>query len=195
MKSKSEILHALAQTGEDHILLARALDKLEMCRARSYQTNTKFLDIRERALVEQAVRLAGAAHETVFAGGYADAERVTAIFYPTYLTAEQAADETHAPFTMLRVHKSPADSLTHRDYLGALMGLGLRRDCIGDILVQPDGADILVLREVAGCVLLGFDRAGRKRLEVVQAPIAALRAPAEGGEESEGSVADRKSVV
>ena len=65
---REKILRALAQDGDDRLLLAGALDKLETCRTRNYLTATRFLDMRERALVQQAVRMAGAAQECAFLG-------------------------------------------------------------------------------------------------------------------------------
>ena len=37
----------------------------------------------------------------------------------------------------------------HKDYLGALMKLGLKREKVGDIVVAEDGADIIVVSEFA----------------------------------------------
>lgn len=189
MKDKQEIVRALAQSEDDRILLAQALDKLETCRARSYQTHTKFLDMRERSLVLEAARLAGGADALTFAGGYEEAERACAVFFPEYLTVEDAVSEENAPICALRAQKSPADALTHRDYLGALMGLGLTRTSVGDILVHEGGADILVLREVREFVLLAFGKAGRKRLSLTEIPLSALCASQEDAVEREGSVA------
>lgn len=77
---REKILRALAQDGDDRLLLAGVLDKLETCRTRNYLTATRFLDMRERALVQQAVRMADAAQECAFWGGYADAERTCGVF-------------------------------------------------------------------------------------------------------------------
>lgn len=197
MKTKEEILCALAKTDEDHILLAQALDKLNICHTRAYETHTRFLDLRERSLVTEAVRLADGSGETVISGGYADAERACAVFYPDYLTAEDALSRENCPFTVLRATKHPADVLSHRDYLGALMGLQVKRECIGDILVHDTGADLIVLRDVADFLLLNFDRAGRKRVTLTVIGCEKLRVPEEAGEEKEGSVASLRldSVV
>ncbi|NCB28695.1 MAG: RNA-binding protein [Clostridia bacterium] len=192
MKSKEEILRALARSDDDRMLLANALDKLATCHERAYLTSTRFLDLRERSLVAQAVRLAGGEGQMVFAGGYTDAERACAVFYPDYLTAEDAQNEDNTPIALLRVHKHAADTLTHRDYLGSLMGLGLRRDSVGDILVSEQGADILVLREVAEFVRLHFAQAGRKRLSLEALPLSDLHSVQEEGEAREGSVASAR---
>lgn len=189
MKEKHEILRALARTDEDKLLLAGALDKLETCRARGYQTATRFLDLRERALVAEAVRLAGASPECVMWGGYEEAERVCALFYPDYLTAEDAVGEGNAPIALLRAYKHEADSLTHRNYLGALMGLGIERTVTGDILVHDGGAEILVREDMAEFILLNFAKAGRKRLRLERVPLDTLVIPAIEESEGEGSVA------
>lgn len=70
--------------------------------------------------------------------------------------------------------------LTHRDYLGSLLALGLDREVTGDILVRgPDaktggGADIIVETGVAEFIELNYSKAGRTNLTVEILPIGAL---------------------
>lgn len=187
MKTRDEILRALAAGEDDRLMLSRVLDKLALCRSRAYLTTTRFLDPRERALAEEALRLSGALSESIFYGGYEDAERVIAVFYPEYLTPELAMED--APIALLRAEKSPADTLTHRDYLGSLMGLQIERAMVGDILVHEAGADLFVLREVADFLLLNWSRAGRRRITVTEVPFTDLRRAAAAETEGEGSVA------
>ena len=61
---------------------------------------------------------AGATGHALFWGGYEDAERGIYLFYPDYMDEESA--RLSAPLALLRAHKSRSDTLTHRDYLGAL---------------------------------------------------------------------------
>lgn len=68
-------------------------------------------------------------------------------------------------------------ALSHSDYLGALMGLGLKRTVIGDILVREDGADIIVLTDIADFLMNTFASAGRSHLSLERLPIEALRLP------------------
>lgn len=189
MKTREEIFRALAHDEDERLLLAQLWDRLETCRERCYLTATRFLDLHERALAEDAVRLLGASNECVFYGGYEDAERVCAIFFPDYLTAEDAVSTENSPICLLRAAKSPADTLAHRDYLGALMGLQIERAMIGDILVHETGADIFVMREMADFVRLHFDRAGRRRITLAEAPVESLRRAAAEEIEGDGSVA------
>ena len=144
MKSRNDILNALGGTGEERLLLAGLLDKEQTCETRGYLTHTKFLSMNERALCTEAVRLCGATGHALFWGGYEDAERGIYLFYPDYLDAESAKQA--APLALLRAHKRKEDTLTHRDYLGALMGLQIDRAVVGDILVHEEGADILMVK-------------------------------------------------
>ena len=91
MKSKNEILAALARWNDARLLLAGLLDKEQTCMSRGYLTHTKFLDLNERAKCTDAVRLAGATGHALFWGGYEEAER------GIYLSQARAAGERGRP--------------------------------------------------------------------------------------------------
>ncbi len=101
---------------------------------------TKFLDL-------EAQRILGETYlPCVRYGGYDGAERVVAAF------GEDA--ENTAAFPIVCVKAEPkgekwADDLTHRDFLGALMGLGITRELIGDIIVSGKTGYILCLDSAA----------------------------------------------
>ncbi len=185
MKTRTEILCALAQDEDDRLLLARLLDRLDA--SENYPTATRFLSPRERTLAEDAVRLAGAASRCAFFGGWEDAERTVALLFPDWMDAADAA--AAAPIALLRAEKSPADTLSHRDYLGSLMGLQIERAMVGDILVHDAGADLFVLREAAEFLLLHFDRVGRRRITLSEIPLSELRRAETAETSGEGSVA------
>ena len=187
MKTKQEIIAALAKNGDDRLLLAGLLDKEQACRTRNYLTHTRFLSLSERALCADAVRLAGASGHALFWGGYEDAERGVWLFYPDYMDGDAARQA--APIALLRAHKHKEDTLTHRDYLGALMGLQIDRSVVGDILVHEEGADILVLEDMADFILLHFGQAGRKQISLTREPLDSIRAAASEETEGTGSVA------
>ena len=98
-------------------------------------------------------------------GGYADAERRMLVCIPADLPlSDEEAVEGLAQ--VLRVTK-PAISrdLTHRDYLGSLLGLGIERRLTGDILVREDGADIFIVPEIADFLLREYHQAGRTEVK------------------------------
>ena len=187
MKQKQDIIRLLAQNEEDKILIASVLDKLNTCLSKNYMTNTRFLDLRQRALAEKAINEADGKYNCVFWGGYQDAERTCAIFFPDYMTKEEAVQ--NSPIVLLRAVKNSQDNLTHRDYLGSIMGMQLNRDRIGDILVSSNGAEILVMQEVAEFIQLNLVQAGRKQISVSQKILDELVIPKENQTEGSGSVA------
>ncbi|MBQ4596166.1 MAG: RNA-binding protein, partial [Firmicutes bacterium] len=101
-----------------------------------------------------------------------DAERTVAVFLPDY------AEVSDCPLCVIRI-KTPAGGrkLTHRDYLGSLTGLGLKREMTGDILTVENGADIIVLEEVKDFILLNYSKAGRTNLTPEAVPLTELCIP------------------
>lgn len=152
---------------EDKLLLANINDKAEQCYNKSYATASYFLDLRQASLVRNECKHIKNV-QTWFYGGYDEAERVIAVFLPDYLYCD-ALDELKeavfggedSPLTLIHAEKDNFHTLTHRDYLGALMGLGIKREMIGDILVNDRGADIIVLSKIAPFIIENLISAGR----------------------------------
>ena len=99
------------------------------------------------------------------------------IFLPDYLDfADWQQQDAVSALAVLRAAPSARQSnLTHRDYLGALLALGINRGKLGDLLVQPDYADIIILPELADYLLLNFERAGRCTLQLELLPATILQ--------------------
>ena len=153
-----EICRHLTKNDDEYIFLSGVCDKMNACREKNIVIATKFLDARQLALTKQLLANINC-NNFVFDGGTCEAERVVCLFMPDY-------PASHDLFKFIRAEKSKQDILTHRDYLGSLMGLGIKRDCIGDIFVHDSGADIAVLTEIADFLMLEYKRAGRKRLSL-----------------------------
>lgn len=81
----------------------------------------------------------------LFWGGHENAERVMLGFFPDYL---EPAPELF-PITPFALSYRKEDKLTHRDFLGSFMALGIERSVIGDILVG-EGECVAFLREEMG---------------------------------------------
>ncbi|MCD8356031.1 MAG: YlmH/Sll1252 family protein [Clostridia bacterium] len=177
MAKSGDIINGIAKTQEERILLTQIAAKAEACREKCYLTHTKFLDMHEGALAAQFLRTLGEKNAR-FWGGYEHAERQVLFFLPEWME-ELPAEGEDCPMTVIRCFKQKGDNLTHRDYLGSLMGMGLRRDGIGDILVGEHGADILVLKEIAPYLLMNYTKAGRKSLRVAEIPLSQLTVPQE----------------
>ena len=160
---KGALLDRLGLAGEDRLTLARVLDKAEQAGNRNIPASTDFLSPQQQAQARDCLRLAGVPETSyVLQGGYEGAERKIILFLPDWLEPENA----EPPIRCLRAAFREDEKLTHRDFLGSLMGLGLVREKIGDILVAPDSADLVVLEGVADFLLQSWDAAGRAKLRV-----------------------------
>ncbi len=177
MAKQHDSIRALARTAEDRLLLAQVAEKADICRARGCLTGTKFLDLHEAELARRLLAAMGDRNGRLW-GGHENAERQVLLFLPEWME-DIPTDGADCPLAAIRCLRSKSDALTHRDYLGSLMGLGLQRDGIGDILVGDHGADIIVLRELVPFLLANYGRAGRKRISVQQIPLSRVVIPQE----------------
>jgi len=160
---------------EDRELLARALDLAEVAGKSHRPQVTDFYDPYRCAMIARAVEnMPGLA--VAVDGGYPAAERSRVLIFPDYLVA----GALEAGLAFLAVQGCfRFNKVNHRDYLGALLSLGLRRDKLGDILVAEDGAQLIVATEVAGYVQMGLTSVGRAGVSVQEINRAALEPPAQ----------------
>lgn len=147
----------IAQTPDDKLLLAKLWDKLRTGIQRNTPANTGFLSLREQ---DMAAYLFGNAEGLYAFGGYEDAERKLLVYLPEYLDIEELYGE-NSPVACIRAEFYHADTPNHRDFLGAMMGLGLTRQTVGDICVGDSSCDFFVTAEIAPFLLQNFDKAGR----------------------------------
>ena len=148
---------------EKQLLQGRFRDLSDRAFLQGYMTHTAFLSASEQAVFYDYVRvreghpdsprLGGAAY--LLYGGREDADRRAAVFLPAWMDREgfaqtEAADpQVVACLRITPLNARFADELTHRDFLGALMHLGIERDQIGDILTGPAEAYVYVMKEIA----------------------------------------------
>ena len=160
---KGALLDRLGLAGEDRLALAKVLDKAEQSENRNIPAAPDFLSPRQRSQALDLLRLAGIPESAyVLQGGYEGAERQILLFLPDWMERSNA----ESPIRCLRASFREDEKLTHRDFLGSLMGMGVVREKIGDILAAPDSADLLVLEGVADFLLQSWTSAGRAKLRV-----------------------------
>ena len=132
---------------DEKMLLKRAQELSSRAFSRGCWTNTEFLTIAEQDIVSRVKTDAPVS----FFGGWEGAERRIAVFGSEELCGYPAVP----PIVCLRIGATApkfAEELSHRDYLGALMGLGVRREVLGDIVPQGKGAYLFCLESIAGFI-------------------------------------------
>lgn len=135
----------------EELLKKRFADLAQKCYQKNQYTFTGFLGIADAAcFYEIEKELSYVPYR--FWGGYEDAERVMLRFG----SKELLGYEEEFPIVSLKVTPVSAkfaDTLTHRDYLGALMNLGIERDRLGDILLSEDGGRIFCASGMADFIM------------------------------------------
>lgn len=132
------------QDYDENFLMRRFADLSGQAMDGGYYTVSDFLSPAEQALL---VRMAqgGEVHVAAFSGGYPQAERKMAVFG----SEEEFGYPPTLPGVWLSIvpaAKKFAEELSHRDFLGSLMGLGIKREVLGDILIS-DNEGYLFLQE------------------------------------------------
>ncbi len=161
---------------EDRQLKKRFEELAARAALRSQWTYTEFLNLAEQDALS-SLRL-----DTNWAleGGYDGAERKLAVFG----AEEEIGYPAAPPLCCLRVapvSQKFADQLTHRDFLGALMSLGIRREVLGDIIVEENCGWIFCLDTIADYISEQFAQVKRTTVTVtrVAAPPEHISAPPE----------------
>ena len=126
----------------------------------SYQNNmftfSAFLSLHEQQLIEE-IRKENAFIEVTLYGGNTDCERMMARFG----NKEELGYEEAFPICCIKIEpliEKFADALTHRDFLGAVMNLGIERNTIGDIYVQGKSAYLYCHQKMAEYLLEELDK-------------------------------------
>jgi len=122
---------------------------------------SEFLTLSEQSLL-LSLRLEGAPFR--LEGGFPDAERRLAVFGSEELCGYEAC----APIACLHLRPRGIkfeQRFSHRDVLGALMGLGVRRSVLGDIVLQEDGAYVFCLESMAPFLAEELREVGRLPVE------------------------------
>ncbi len=157
---------------ENNELLRRAEDLRERCERSGSVTHTGFLTPAERYALEQWAKHT-ADCRLVFDGGGADCERTVGFFLPEYLEAEYFDASEYLRAIRLTAHFGAPG---HRDYLGALLGMGIGREWLGDVRVTENVAYVFcqpsVLRH-----LLSIEKVGRCGVTAEEVALSEVPAP------------------
>ena len=144
------------QKDDEKIFVAKIVDKIKSAQAKNRYENTDFLDMVQQEKAKEILNKRRIENYQ-FWGGFNESERKELFIFPDYI--EQSYDEYMDIYKqqMSCIHivlpKENRGMYEHRNYLGALMKLGLKREKIGDIIVNNDGADIVISKEISKFIL------------------------------------------
>ncbi len=139
---------------EDTLLKKRLMELARQCERRDIPVFSHFLNLNEQT-VFHGLRTELPPVQVILEGGYEAAERKIVCFLPV---TENGAEglPSFLPITVVWVRpKAPKFSgdCSHRDYLGAVLNLGIDRNQIGDILTEGKEAWILCREQIAPFII------------------------------------------
>ncbi len=149
------------------LLQAKTEDLFTKCERYSTAVFSEFLDGAELEYIKRNVPPPYGLTMRAF-GGWNSAERCVVGVFPEWEEPEDAA----YPIKCIRfTSHGSVKRLTHRDYLGALMSLGIERSRIGDILVTDDETYVLVHETVADYVIMNIQKIGNSGIKSEFCPL------------------------
>lgn len=141
---------------EEKLLINRIKDLCESSYTQNRYTFSQFLTVEEQAAIEQiSSEIRHADYE--FFGGHECCERQM-IRFGSY---ESLSYEEEWPIATLLIEPlidKFSDDLSHRDFLGALMNLGIKRNVLGDIILKGNSAYVFCLDEVSEYIISELTR-------------------------------------
>lgn len=146
-------------TPEEKLLYSKALDRLNVCEKTGETTFTDFLDPVKISAFKPFLQTQGIFIHS--GGGHDNAER-------RMLAFSEAETEPSFPIETLLISYDIRYSkkLTHRDFLGAVIGLQISRDKVGDILVTAEGAYLFIASGLSTFVAENLKKVGSANVTV-----------------------------
>ena len=96
-------------------------------------------------------------------GGYKNAERSVVFMYPFYMEYEDI-DNT---LRFIQIEGNfKFKSISHKDYLGSLMNLGIKREKIGDIIIHENFCQVIVSADICDFIIMNLEKVSRNNVKV-----------------------------
>lgn len=153
---------------EDKMCLSQILDKIEFSKSKQKIEYTDFLDMYQVSLVENFFRKIKFKNYKLY-GGYEEAERKVAIIYPEKYDEEMIKKNYNKILKVVKIILPEEENgkYSHRNYLGGIVKLGIKREKVGDIVVSKEGAEIITLTDFSKILLQqlpGLTRFGNSKI-------------------------------
>lgn len=98
-------------------------------------------------------------------GGYDNSERSTIFIYPFYMEYEDI--ENNLRFLQIEGNFK-FKSISHKDYLGSLIGLGIKREKIGDIIIHDNFCQVVVSHDICDFIIMNLHKVSRNNVSVFE---------------------------
>lgn len=154
---------------EQLINMRKILDKVEIVLNKYTCQTTDFLNPYERRLARSILnRFSDIQYIEV--GGIEEAERKLFQIYPYFIQNQ----DLEVPIAAFKV-EGYNQQFNHRHLLGSILGLGINRSKVGDILIHEGYCQFIVKEEIAPFILTSLSKVGNERVRISQISLQELK--------------------
>lgn len=149
------------------LLKAKTEDLFDLCEKYCSARFSDFLDGAEQAIINREIIFPYGCNVMIY-GGFEDAEKKIIGVFPEW---ERPTPEAF-PITCLKAEGGYSRPLTHRDYLGSVLALGIAPAKLGDIVVSEGCAYIFIHTDISEYVSSSLHKIGNQnvKLSVISDP-------------------------
>ena len=161
MNNRQDLFERFRIHGKHKEAFNRLVDKYEQVKRNHTVVHTDFMNPETVAALMPVMTTFQDVNFKV-TGGYVRAEYQIVILFPDYLYV----NEDEIPLKVVRIiPKDSKHELEHRDVLGSVLGIGIKRDKTGDILMHDGFYQMVVLDRIADVITSQMDRVGKTPVE------------------------------
>lgn len=143
---------------DTELLVARISDVADICEKTARPKFMGFLSPEQSVLAERLLSKRSIKYS--FFGGYTEAQRVVLGCFPDW------CEDFNFPVTAVTFSYRKSNTLYHKDFLGSLMALGIKRETVGDILIEDGRTVAFLLDEISDYVMSEIRKIGRIGVEL-----------------------------
>lgn len=145
----------------DDLFFARLQDLFDTVDRNQIPKFTAFLDEKQVFLAQEYLTRRHMPNWMLW-GGHETATRKMLGVFPEYLEPDSA----HFPLSALTFTYRKEDKLSHRDFLGSLMALRIKREAVGDILAAEGSCVLFVTDKIEPLILSEITKVGRTGVKI-----------------------------
>ena len=144
----------------DKLFYSKLDDAIYLCNVRQKPYFMSFMSERRQAVASEYLKTV-CFDNYLFFGGYENSERkILGLFFD---------EVTEFPISAIEFNFRSCDKLSHRDFLGALMSLGIERETVGDILVEDGRCIVFVKSELKDYIVSQLFKIGNVGVRIIEA--------------------------
>lgn len=159
--NRRDLLNSISDSDE-RLAVAKAIDRLEIAKKTYIPEFTIFMDPYKAYSIKDM--LLNNECEIIIYGGYEDSERVKLGFFPEFTETDN--EEFPIKAVEISYNSQFSRALSHRDFLGSILGLGITREKTGDIIIENGRAVAFVDADIADYVVVNLERVGHTKVRV-----------------------------